>query len=47
LQPEQNNLTEPGKDYNIKDIQELKNFLLRITRVEEQAIELISRLEKK
>jgi methyl-accepting chemotaxis protein len=37
----------PGKDYNQKDIQELKSFLIRIKSVEEQAIELISRLEKK
>ena len=38
---------DQGKDYNLDDIQELKNFLLRIKRVEEQAIELISRFEKK
>jgi nitrogen fixation/metabolism regulation signal transduction histidine kinase len=38
---------DPGKDYNLNDIQELKSFLLRIISVEEQAIELISRLEKK
>ena len=38
---------DPGKDYNLKDIQELKNFLLRIKSVEEQAKELISRFEKK
>jgi methyl-accepting chemotaxis protein len=38
---------DPGKDYNLNDIQELKNFLLRIKSIEEQAIELISRFEKK
>lgn len=38
---------DPGKDYNLSDIQELKNFLLRIKSVEEQAKELISRFEKK
>jgi nitrogen fixation/metabolism regulation signal transduction histidine kinase len=38
---------DPGKDYNLNDIQELKSFLIRIKSVEEQAIELISRLEKK
>jgi len=38
---------DPGKDYNLNDIQELKNLLLRIKSEEEQAIELISRLEIK
>jgi methyl-accepting chemotaxis protein len=38
---------DPGKDYNLNDIQELKNFLLRIKSIEEQAMELISRFEKK
>jgi methyl-accepting chemotaxis protein len=38
---------EPGKNYNLNDIQELKNILLRIKSAEEQAIELISRFEKK
>jgi Mg2+ and Co2+ transporter CorA len=37
----------PGKDYNLNDIQELKNFLLRIKSVEEQAKEIISRFDKK
>jgi nitrogen fixation/metabolism regulation signal transduction histidine kinase len=36
-----------GKDFNPRDIQELKNFLLRIKSAEEQAIELISRFDKK
>jgi methyl-accepting chemotaxis protein len=38
---------DPGKDYNLNDIQELKNLLLRIKSAEEQAIELISRFDKK
>ena len=38
---------DPGKDYNLNDIQELKKTLLRIKSVEEQAIKLISRLENK
>jgi methyl-accepting chemotaxis protein len=38
---------DPGKDNNLGDIQELKNFLLRIKSAEEQAKELISRFEKK
>lgn len=38
---------DPGKGYNLKDMQELKNLLLRIKSEEEQAIESISRLEKK
>ncbi len=38
---------DTGKVYNLNDIQELKNFLLRIKSAEEQAIELISRFEKK
>ena len=38
---------DPGKAYNLNDIQELKSILLRIKSIEEQAIELISRLEKK
>jgi len=40
-------IEESGKEHNINDIQELKNFLLRVKTLEEQAIELISRLEKK
>jgi methyl-accepting chemotaxis protein len=32
---------------NIKDIQELKSFLFRMKSIEEQAMDLISRLEKK
>jgi methyl-accepting chemotaxis protein len=35
------------KDYNLSDIQELKNLLVQIKSVEEQARELISRFEKK
>jgi hypothetical protein len=38
---------DPGKDFNLNDIQELKNILLRIKSAEEQAIELISRFDKK
>jgi nitrogen fixation/metabolism regulation signal transduction histidine kinase len=38
---------EPGKNYNLNDIQELKNILFRIKSAEEQAIELISRFDKK
>jgi NtrC-family two-component system sensor histidine kinase KinB len=38
---------DPGKVNDLNDIQELKNFLPRIKSVEEQAIELISRFEKK
>jgi methyl-accepting chemotaxis protein len=38
---------DQGKDHNLNDIQELKNFLLRIKSTEEQAKELISRFEKK
>jgi nitrogen fixation/metabolism regulation signal transduction histidine kinase len=38
---------DTGKLYNLNDIQELKNFLLRIKSAEEQAIELISRFDKK
>jgi methyl-accepting chemotaxis protein len=38
---------ETGKVYNQNDIQELKNFLLRIKSAEEQAIELISKFDKK
>jgi NtrC-family two-component system sensor histidine kinase KinB len=38
---------DPGKDNYLNDIQELKRFLIRIKSTEEQAIELISRLEKK
>jgi nitrogen fixation/metabolism regulation signal transduction histidine kinase len=38
---------DPGKDYNLTDIQELKSFLLRIKSEAEHALELISRLEKK
>jgi methyl-accepting chemotaxis protein len=38
---------DSGKVYNQTDIQELKNFLLRIKSAEEQAIELISRFDKK
>jgi len=38
---------DPGNDYNLNDIQELKNILLRIKNAEEQAIELISRFDKK
>jgi hypothetical protein len=38
---------DPGKDYYLNNIQELKSFLIRIKSAEEQAIELISRLEKK
>jgi len=38
---------DTGKVYNLNDIQELKNFLLRIKSAEEQAIELISRFDKK
>ena len=34
------------KDNNLNEIQELKSFLLRLKSMEEQAIELISRLEK-
>ena len=35
-----------GRDYTYNDIQELKNLLVRIKNIEEQAIELISRLGK-
>ena len=38
---------DPGKDFDLKDIQELKNLLLRMKSAEEQAIELISRFDKK
>jgi len=38
---------DPGKDFNLNDIQELKNILLRIKSAEEQAIDLISRFDKK
>ncbi|MGD0341139.1 MAG: hypothetical protein ABSA76_05475 [Bacteroidales bacterium] len=38
---------DTGKMYNLNDIQELKNFLLLIKSAEEQAIELISRFDKK
>ena len=38
---------DPGKDYSINDIQELKKLLARIKSVEEQSIGLINRLEKK
>ena len=38
---------DPAKDFNLKDIQELKNLLLRMKSAEEQAIELISRFDKK
>jgi nitrogen fixation/metabolism regulation signal transduction histidine kinase len=38
---------DPEKDYKLNDIQELKSILLRIKSVEDQAIELITRLEKK
>jgi two-component system, NtrC family, sensor histidine kinase KinB len=38
---------DTGKLYNQYDIQELKNFLLRIKSAEEQAIELISKFDKK
>jgi len=38
---------DTGKDNNLNEIQELKSFLLRLKSMEEQAIELISRLEKK
>ncbi|MCX6238479.1 MAG: hypothetical protein NTY07_13130 [Bacteroidia bacterium] len=36
-----------GKDYTFNDIQELKNLLVRIKNIEEQAVELISRLDNK
>jgi nitrogen fixation/metabolism regulation signal transduction histidine kinase len=38
---------DPGKDFDLKDIQELKSLLLRMKSAEEQAIELISRFDKK
>jgi methyl-accepting chemotaxis protein len=38
---------DPGNDNNLNDIQELKNILLRIKNAEEQALELISRIDKK
>jgi methyl-accepting chemotaxis protein len=38
---------DPGNDNNLNDIQELKNILLRIKNAEEQALELISRFDKK
>jgi len=38
-------LSDSGKDYNIKDIEELKYMLVRIKSIEEQASELISKLE--
>jgi methyl-accepting chemotaxis protein len=38
---------EPAQDYNLNNIQELKNILLRIKNAEEQATELISRFDKK
>jgi nitrogen fixation/metabolism regulation signal transduction histidine kinase len=38
---------DQGKDFNLNDIQELKNFLLRIKSAEEQALELISNFDKK
>ena len=38
---------DQGKDNNLNEIQELKSFLIRLKSIEEQAIELISRLEKK
>jgi methyl-accepting chemotaxis protein len=38
---------DPGNDNNLNDIQELKNMLLRIKNAEEQALELISRFDKK
>jgi NtrC-family two-component system sensor histidine kinase KinB len=36
-----------GKDYTLKEIQELKNMLERIKNIEEQAVDLISRLDNK
>ena len=38
-------LTDTEKDYNIKDVEELKYMLVRIKSIEEQASVLISRLE--
>ena len=38
---------DPGNDNNLNDIQELKKVLLQIQSMKEQAIALISRLEKK
>jgi hypothetical protein len=38
---------DPGNNNNLNDIQELKNILLRIKSAEEQALELISRFDKK
>ena len=38
---------DPGNDNNLNDIHELKNILLRIKNAEEQALELISRIDKK
>jgi hypothetical protein len=38
---------DPGNDNNFNDIQELKSILLRIKNAEEQALDLISRFDKK
>jgi nitrogen fixation/metabolism regulation signal transduction histidine kinase len=38
---------DPGNDNNLINIQELKNILLRIKNAEEQALEIISRFDKK
>lgn len=38
-------MTDLEKDYNIKDFHELKRMLIRIKNIEEQAVELISKLE--
>jgi two-component system, NtrC family, sensor histidine kinase KinB len=35
------------KEYNSKDIQELKSLLIRLKSIEEQAMDMISRIEKK
>ena len=40
-------MTDLEKDYNIKDFHELKSMLIRIKNIEEQAVELISKLENK
>ena len=37
---------DTAKDYNPEDIQELKNYLIRIKIIEKQAKEIISRIEK-
>ena len=37
----------PEKDYNFNDVQEVKKLLARLKKIEEQSLQLITRLEKK